>query len=111
MVISMDDAYLMDRLHLQCSSIEEDRKKQTFSVYNYDATTEILGPFYLKRHSGERCSCRKIEGKRDHGKQRLSYLSSIGTYLERKTEEIMHKARNRGNWTPMMAIILFGQGT
>ena len=38
----------------------------------------------------------KIEGRRDCGKQRLAYLGSIGAWLGRKTEEIMHMVDHRG---------------
>ena len=54
---------------------------------------------------------RNTEGKRDHRKQRLTYLCSTGICLEKKTEEIIHMAGDRGKWRSMIADILLGQDT
>ena len=52
---------------------------------------------HIARKGGIECQvvAGKIEGKRDRGKERRTFLGWLGEYLDRKGVDIIHLAENR----------------
>jgi len=53
----------------------------------------------------------KIEGKRDRGRQRMTFMKTLSTQTNIDVGEMLHLARDRRLWRIMVADVLKGYGT
>ena len=53
----------------------------------------------------------KIEGKRDRGRQRITYMNVLSSWAKKSTGELFHLADDKQKWKNMVADVLEGYGT
>ena len=71
---------------------------------------EFFGHVMRKEGLEELFITGKIEGRRDRGRQRLTYLDSMAKWTGVPKEELLHKSKDRDKWKFMIANVI-GHGT
>ena len=71
---------------------------------------EFFGHVMRKEGLEELFITGKIEGRRDRGRQRLTYLDSMAKWTGVPKEELLHTSKDRDKWKFMIANVI-GHGT
>jgi hypothetical protein len=101
----------MDKPHVERRSAEESGTSAEPDSHNKKAPTGILWSRNEKEGLEDLFVTGKVDGRRDRGRQRMTYLSSLAGWTGIPELELMRAAKDRARWRIMVANVCSRHGT